>query len=84
VRQWISRILRGQFARCVGGLPPSLDGRQLVRMTRPSLAALCSTTPSNGNAIFNALRDEIERVDKIMNKNRKEQMAIQQRQKEGW
>jgi hypothetical protein len=85
VREWLGKLKGGSFRRYVDGLPGDLNGRALVRMNKAALAQVCGGGNAQvGLAIFNQLRNEIDRVDRVMRSQRQGVVQMNARLKAGW
>eukprot|EP00873_Tetraselmis_striata_P007067 jgi/Tetstr1/427331/TSEL_017499.t2 len=85
VREWLGKLKGGAFRRYLDGLPGDLNGRALVRMNKAALAQVCGGGNANaGLEMFNQLRNEIDRVDKVMRSQRKDVVNTNARLKAGW
>lgn len=62
LKQWC-HAQRGLAAQC--RIPPNLTGREVVRMNRAALAALCGGDGSAGAALHDLLRNEILRCSNL-------------------
>ena len=63
--QWV-RGQRGAASQC--RIPPNLTGRELVRMNRAALEALCGGDGAAGAALHDLLRAEIQRCSDLKSK----------------
>ena len=82
VKQWLRSTKKGAFASVAEKVAPSVDGRALVRMTEAMLVNVCGTR-KHAESVYDAVRNEIARVDKFMSDRRKEARATATRAKSG-
>uniref|UniRef100_A0A061RIY0 Kinesin motor domain n=1 Tax=Tetraselmis sp. GSL018 TaxID=582737 RepID=A0A061RIY0_9CHLO len=85
VRSWLGNLRRGAFKYFAESLPPDINGRALVRMNKAALAQVCAGgNHESGTIIFNEIRNEIDRVDKVLRQQRKGVVDANTRRKSGW
>lgn len=83
VQKWMQRVCKGEFASKSERVPRTVNGRALVRMTAPQLASLVGGSPKQGETLYDAIRNEIARVDHFMAQRRQEARETASRAKSG-
>lgn len=84
VKNWLRRVCKGAVANAAERLSRTIDGRVLVRMNELMLRnTLSGGDPELAAQIYDALRQEIARVDQYMAKRRQEARDTAARAKSG-
>jgi hypothetical protein len=84
VKSWLKRVCKGAVADAAERLSRTMDGRALVRMNEMMLRnTLSGGDPELAAQIYDALRQEIARVDQFMANRRQEARDTASRAKSG-